>query len=228
MSCLFCDNHCRKKFCSNSCCSQYHNSFKNKIDISKDLAEIIDGTLLSDAGLETTSINPRFYFKQSWKYSEYVRLIASKFGLESKIRFVHGKTCLDCRFKTISSPDLLPYYNKWYIDGIKVIPKDLEITRSMLLHEYLGDGYIRKEQSKNGEKEYQHAVLCTDCFAESDLELFIQKLKEVGIESYIKHHKYNPRKHPRVCIRRRSMDKFFEYIGECPVKCFEYKWGQWL
>lgn len=236
MTCNYCGKSVKNKFCNGSCASLFYWSKNNNIEISQELHEIIEGTLFSDAGLELNNkngnINPRYYFKQSSKSYEYVKYVACKFKLETNIKLFKNLSGLnrdiityDNRFRTKSSPDLLSYYNRWYNNGKKIIPKDFTITPNILLHAYLGDGYMYNRKSYYGKYKSPCQILCTDCFNIEDVTRFIDLLESVDINAYIRWTRYDPKGYPRVVIRRNSFNRFFEYIGKCPVKCFEYKWN---
>lgn len=234
--CLYCFKNCVNKYCSNSCASRYYYELRDNLSINNDTHEILEGTLFSDAGLELDrkhrSVNPRYYFKQTLRSREYVELVASYFDLNHKITVVQngkdkqGNYIFDARFKTGASKTLLSYYNRWYPEGKKIIPKDFKVTPLCLLHAYLGDGYLFNRKSNFGRYKSPCQVFCTNCFSDDDLNnIFIPQLKSVGIDSYIHHHKRKDGKiEPLIFIRTCSYDRFFEYIGPSPVQCLEYKW----
>ncbi len=224
-----------EKFCGNSCSVRNRYETTNKIEIDKNTHDVIEGTLFSDAHLElgnkNRNINPRYRFKQAEKSKEYVEYVAKYFGLENKIVHMLNKhkptdlvkiDTIDCRFKTCSSKDLQKYHQRWYINKIKIIPEDFDPNPECLLHGYLGDGYLYKGNMKT--YTYPYPVFCTDSFTAEDLQnSFIDPLENnYGI--YARFLWYKGR--PRIAIRRKSFDDFFNFIGPCPVSCFQYKWPE--
>lgn len=243
--CIYCQKECNKNFCGGSCASLWHWSKFSKININKSLHNIIEGTLFSDAGLELNrkngNINPRYYFKQARKSLEYVEYIAQQFDLKDQVKFFEthydlniqtyrkNDTTYDARFKTRCSPDLLQYYKRWYPNNIKIIPEDIDITPDFLLHAYIGDGNLKKQRSKIIGKTLYYPTIYTNSFLyEHLLDILIPKLSNIGILAKVRlhtvHWKGEIKKYPLTTIRAKSVPRFFEYIGKCPVKCFEYKW----
>jgi hypothetical protein len=241
-NCDYCNRYYEgwgQKFCSNKCSNDSRYSIINNLNITPRLHEIIEGTLFSDAGLEldikNRARNPRYYFKQCEQQKQYCFMIANEFGLLNKIKKQNQyirrdgliRLQIDYRFKTSNSSDLLQYYNRWYPNGKKVIPIDFKITPLSLLHIYLGDGYLLRHHSGPNAKYWQPCI-CTNSFEVEDIEnIFIKQLKDIGIESYIKMTKVSmsEKLYPVTHIRTSSCSTFLDYIGQSPIKHFDYKWG---
>lgn len=103
---------------------------------------------------------------------------------------------------------------RWYPDGKKVIPKDFRFSPISLNIWYLGDG----SRSGNAKNARRGILLCSDAFSKENLEeTIIMFLLKLGIECWVT-------KRNQVKISNSSAPKFLEYIGECPIGCYEYKW----
>jgi hypothetical protein len=240
VQCVYCQKEVigyYKKFC-NKFCYEEHRKTLGVIPISEQLHQIVEGTLFSDASIAfykaSKNATPYYVFSQSNVNSEYVDFIAKCFNLENKVKRydvvptkkIRSGLYMD-RVCTPHSYIWWPYRNRWYPEGKKIIPKDIQITPLFLLHSFLGDGMLLNKASDNKKTVYQQIYICTNGFTPEDIEdVFIPKLKGIGIEANIRwHQQWNNKKYPMTFIRSNSKKRFFEYIGECPIECLKYKWG---
>jgi len=130
---------------------------------------------------------------------------------------------------TFKLPEIAELRNKWYPNGIKIIPKDIVLTKESLLHWFLDDGYsyFYKQRYKTTEYKYTRVFFCTNNFTKKDLEWLCVKLKNEfnlkftlskkgirkdGTQSYL------------LKLSDTQVEEFFKLIGKCPVKELEYKW----
>jgi hypothetical protein len=60
-------------------------------------------------------------------------------------------------------------------------------------------------------------MICTDAFSRDEVEYLQAGLASVGIECAIM-------RSNRLRVHQKSIARFYEYIGECPVECLKYKW----
>lgn len=109
-----------------------------------------------------------------------------------------------------------PFYERWYRNGKKVVPGDLDLTPLMCNRWFCDDG-----TTSNTVKGKCRIVLCTDCFEVEEVEWLCQKLLSAGIEArrimYLK-------TRPRIEISRGNIFAFLSWIGQSPVSSYEYKW----
>lgn len=130
---------------------------------------------------------------------------------------------------TFKHLELTELRKKWYPYDIKIIPRDILLTKESLLHWFLDDGfsYRFKDKYKNKEYSYVRIFLCTNGFSKSDLEWICDKLKtefkliftlskkglrKDGSQSY------------QLKLSQSQTNYFFDLIGECPVDSMKYKW----
>ena len=112
--------------------------------------------------------------------------------------------------RSLSSQFLKEQRERWYPEGIKLVPKDLILTKDSLVRWYMDDGCF-----------YNQALfLSTDGFTKSDIE-YLAVLLEL--------HNFNPTLTKngngyRISFTRKQSREFLEYIGPCPTECFSYKW----
>lgn len=144
--------------------------------------EFINGLLLGDASIvyavKDKSLYPRLTLSRKEEDKDYLfwqfEIFKEFYGSEPKL-----KRCFDKRSKkeynqyhlqTKSGNIFTEYYNKWYPNKIKIVPKDLKISPLMLLVWFLDDGSITNS-SKNG----LSLKLATDGFVENDV-IFLANL----------------------------------------------------
>jgi len=157
------------------------------------LREIINGTLLGDASIKIEKYNDSRYF--SYKLTAKDRnfllwcqklfdlfKVKSWISLENKVSLTHS---LWFYINTCPYPEFLNLHSKWYIpkDGrnFKIVPRDLEITPTVLLHWYLGDGCLVRQKGSN---RIPRIVFATNCFTKEDVDFLIGKLKTLGLNFY--------------------------------------------
>jgi hypothetical protein len=113
--------------------------------------------------------------------------------------------------RTLSHPSFAAFRARWYRDGKKVVPRDLDVSKEFLLHWFLCDGACSVNRNS------AHMMLCTDAFTESDIEYLRGLLQAIGIESAVM-------KSRRLRVHQKSIERFYEYLGESPVECLKHKW----
>lgn len=194
----------------------------NICHLNKKAIEWINGELLGDAGLEvnskySASINYGSKYKE---YIQYVNNILKSFGINKmgKIRKCQDKNWgnFSYKYRSLSYNRLSSLYKKWYPEGKKIIPKDLELTPITLRQHYIGDGSLAKPARG---KNRPYIILCTNGFPISDVKWLVNKLINLGFKA-----KRQPSANA-VYISTYSTKDFLDYIGKCPVKCYEYKWA---
>lgn len=193
-----------------------------EFDFNLEINSFIDGLLLGDASIpkRRDGIKP-WALTQACKYKEYLEYIHKKFKemgiISSPIlsRWIKDERCKNKgynqhflqtrRYKTFES-----FRNRWYPKDNKVIPRDLRISPDLLLQFYLGDGNF-----------YREIKLCTDSFNKKD-NLFLKNLIEKELNIQIRLIGINNKF--ELAIRKSYTQKFLDYIGKSPVKCYKYKW----
>jgi hypothetical protein len=198
------------------------NSYiKNSIRITLDRYSIIVGLLLSDGWLEKSSLNSntRLKFKQSIKRSDYVLDVFMKMiPYCSSIPYLlssnrKGFTHFGLEFRTRQLPCLNEFYDLFYKNKIKSVPKNIHslLTPLALAHWIMGDG-----ASLN-----KGLVLCTDSFKLEEVKLlqFILKNK-FEINSTIQGLNSN---RSRIYIIQESMPKLINLVKPFILPTMQYK-----
>ncbi len=196
--------------------------------MNENLHEILNGTLLGDASIGEKS-KKYFYYKhvaKDGKYLEWQNTLLNQFdirgfiGLDNKIGNIQR---LGFYLNSFNDKDLINLHSKWYIpkDGknFKIVPRDIELTPTVLLHWYLGDGCL----ARNKENRIPCITFATNCFSKEDVEFLIRELKMVGLTFYFNQATsgFNKGEKSGYVIRSKSDDgtpyRFFKLIGlECP------------
>ena len=196
-----------------------HLAMANHCNLSCEAIEWINGELLGDGSIQSQSkYSARFTYGSKYKeYIEYVRDTLMSFGIEQagKINKRKDKKLGNICYYYCSRcyPELLLIRNKWYPEGKKIIPRDIKLTSLVLRQHYIGDGCLN--HTKYGKPSIK---LCTYGYSIIDVEYFIKELIKLGIKTTRNIQNV-------VYISTYSTKEFLEYIGECPVKCYKYKWA---
>ncbi len=203
---------------------------------------VIAGCLLGDGGFKIQ--NPRSndscpaFCKGNINFDHvlYVaNLLFSKngdnriFKTENGAGFDNGSAMF--RFSTLTHPCLMDWYRSWYPDWNdykKVIPSNLELDQTALLHWFMDDGYSYWASHKNGKRKYLRVEFATQCFNKFELELLADSILNVlNIRMAVRFHQ----RHGKICgtgcemhVQQKDVPAFFEVIGPCPVPSLAYKW----
>jgi hypothetical protein len=170
--------------------------------------EVLDGIMVSDGCLtSTTAISARISL--GFKYNETLEDI--KIELPS-INF--GPTNISKNGKSFHNKskmygDLLIENKRWYVNGKKIIPKDLKITKVSCYWWFIGDGY----NSNN------NVYLCTDSFTNEENLLLINRFNNLGF-------KCNLTSINRIRFYKKDSIEFLKWITlENGIhKQYKYKW----
>lgn len=195
-----------------------HLARANHCKLSKKAIEWINGELLGDGCLTSESIYSA-NFRYTSKYPEYAQYVSDtlkSFGIEQSgniIKYYNKIQKSYCyKYNSHSYKELMPTYEQWYPKKKKIIPKDIELTPLTLRQHYIGDGSLI-HQNRN-----TRIILCTCGFSILNVNWLIQKLNNLGFKA-MRQPSLNT-----IHISTYSVKNFLNYIGKCPVKCYEYKW----
>lgn len=180
-------------------------------------SQIIDGLLIGDGYIPRNQ--DLLYFGQRQTNREYVEFIAGQLGVpvervKDRTRQPDkrtGKVYACSELRTLSNPVFAAFRKRWYRDGKKVVPGDLNVSPEFLLHWFLCDGSCSVNRSG------AHMMFCTDAFTSSEVEYLKSLLESIGIESSLM-------RTNRIRVHQKSVERLYAYIGECPVECMKYKW----
>ena len=193
------------------------NRRRRSIPITDYLLEVLNGSLLGDGNLHSP-VGFQAVYHQDSSQSEFIDYVANILKDNDYLSTTYdydrfdkrtGKTYHSYSVNSVFTVELQEQRNNWYPCGVKIVPPKLELTSIMVSLWYLGDG--------NKSKEDREVRLSTDAFTVNDIELLVSKLNNVGICS--------TRLKSKNCIyiKAKSYDTFFDYIGDCPIACYDYK-----
>jgi len=197
--------------------------------------QVLDGLLLGDGSLaKPKSLNSNSCYQHTDKHKNYIEWLRQQFideGLEcgkiyEKVNekgFKPGSIAF--YFSTRKYPCLTEQYHRWYRNGKKIIPKDLKLTPTVVLHWYIGDGSLIKP-SKG--KPFIH--FATNCFTFEEVNFLVEQLNKLGLKAYLRtgtEYK-TKKKFPYIALSVKSTQDFFDFVGSCPKPIkqdYGYKWG---
>lgn len=192
----------------------------NEIKLTDYELETIQGCLLGDGHISRNTNCKSSYFGYCSSEYEHVEYVWKQLKRLSTPRYENGPvkstTYLKKTGKTYTTYSIrtrsnITFYNlrkKWYPDGVKIVPNDLNLSTNIIRFWYIGDGSL--------DKQYGYIKLCTDSFNEESINLLNEQLQKW--ESWI-----NPNVN-RIYIKRIHVKSFLEYIGNCPIYAYSHKW----
>jgi len=189
----------------------------NHCELSQEAIEWINGELLGDGHLRPHSVSSQFtYSSKHLEYIQYISDTLSSFGIKQcgRIRkiYLRKSNSYSHRYSSLRYVELSSTQKKWYPEGKKIIPRDIRFTPLTLRQWYIGDGYLRS----SGERS--RIFLYTNGFTVLDVEWLIKQLIKLEFKS--------TRTNQNVIhVSRYSTKEFLNYIGNCPVECYKYKWN---
>ncbi len=107
-------------------------------------------------------------------------------------------------------------HQRWYPNGKKIIPIDLNMTSNIALFWFIDDGFLSKYQ----------VGFSTDCFSKNDINIISQELfDKVQINTHLYEHKdsrYPDKTYYALYIsKKENIDKFFAYLEKADKKLLE-------
>jgi hypothetical protein len=191
----------------------------NHCDLSPKAISWINGELLGDGGIYNRSkYSARIQYNSKFlEYVQYVSDTLNSFGIKQagKIRGSYdGKGSYRYSYVSLHYVELLSFRKKWYPEDKKIIPKGLVLNPLTIRQWFIGDGSLAHR--KEGRP---YITLATCGFTIPDVLFLVKKLIDLGFKA-------TRRKSNNVIyITTKSTKNFLDYIGKCPVKCYEYKFN---
>jgi predicted DNA-binding protein YlxM (UPF0122 family) len=200
-----------------------HLKTSNHCVLTKEAKEWINGELLGDGCVY--SINSySATFQYGSKYLEYIQYVSDtlkSFGIEQagKInkRYHEKSNSYSYPYSSRRYVGLLPIRERWYPNGKKIIPRDIELTSLICRQWYIGDGSLSHPKFKGKKQGNPYIRLATEGFLIEDVKWLITELKKINFKVT-----WQPNNNG-IRISPYSTKDFLNYIGICPVKCYQYK-----
>jgi hypothetical protein len=187
-----------------------------------------DGTLAACLGMRNSNFRINQEIKKK-EYVEYLQKIYAPFsvndlyeGKSKKPRRIDGKIshefwdggfCYYAKMETHCHPIFTKLREKWYPNGVKIVPKDLILNWQILAIWFCDDGC---NQAKN-----RHAFISTNNFTMDDVGFLVKKLyDDLGVETSIQLKDGNP----IIYIPAKSFINFMTNITpHITYNCMKYK-----
>lgn len=191
----------------------------NHCNLSKEAIEWLNGELLADGCLSSRSIHSAIfaYGSKYPEYAHYVSNILDSFGIKQmgKInkRYYEDSDYSTYHYASLAYEELIGLKEKWYLNKHKIVPKDIELTPLTCRQWYIGDGSLSHQKGR-----MPHIRLATNGLFIEDIEWLVLQLNKLGFLAKQRDHGH------RIGISAYSTKDFLDYIGECPVECYKYKW----
>jgi hypothetical protein len=203
------------------------------IKLTKYQMSVFDGLMISDACLERISGKRNSRFILGTSKAEFAERAKQQFlnfpwsekSLITKDRY-DKRTEKSYSVTTLRSKVdefFTAQRARWYPNGVKVVPYDIEINKDMLLWWYIGDGFLSRKKSR---PNWRCVGLATDSFSDMDNNILIEKLKLFFKEDDNIYLCGN-----EIMISAQALCCFASlFENECPVDDYSYKFefGQYL
>lgn len=196
-----------------------HLAVANYCNLSQKALEWINGELLGDGNLSSCSPYSA-YFQYSSKYLKYIQYVKNTFkffgigGSRMYKCYSKSKDCYFYSYKSLSYAELLPIRKQWYPEGKKIVPKDTRLTPLTCRQWHIGDGCLVEKGRRR-----PSIKLHTTGFSIPDVNWLIDQLFNLGLK-VTRHLSSNC-----IYISTYSTEAFLNYIGKCPVECYQYKFS---
>jgi len=200
----------------------------NQTNLTYIQKQILYGLLLSDAGLyiDYRNKNPKPIFQLSSITKSFIE------DIKNNIPFIYGPIIIRKSYKTQTytakesyllrshiDSYLIKEYYRWYIQRKKVVPKDFILTPLILKYWFYGDG-------STSYKTKVHNTVCltlsSNSFTLDEVQFLIKRLNiDCGLSGFFIHNNKGPEIQTN---NTKLIQKFFDYIGNCDIIDFKYKW----
>lgn len=195
--------------------------------------EVFDGVMLSDGCLQLHGHNARLSIQLSgtehldWLY--LIKESLAEIGMatnEGHPKVVpatsHGKPYGRALLVFNTDPFFTEQYDRWYRNGVKILPLDIWLTPGKVAHFYMGDGCASHKYFESAPNSvFVSAVFCTDNFTELEVSILTSQLRSLGIARAIKQ---RAKSHYEIYVSEAgSVCKLMDMIEPYMVPSLQYK-----
>lgn len=193
--------------------------------------EVFDGVMLSDGHLccrnkRSTYFSIDLSGQEHLDWLELIKAALIILGLEVPPHQPHlykgtsrGKLFLLLSMRTYCSPYLAYPRQRWYPDGKKIVPADLQLTPFMLANEMMGDG--SSGWNKTG---YVFTYFATQGFDLDSIVRLEEKLHRIGLETGRSHNgRVVKGSGIKVTVKGESIGKLMSMVAPYIVPSYQYK-----
>lgn len=194
--------------------------------------EVIDGLLLGDGGLRVHKNGRNAVLGVTSVTSSFLKNVSDSlpftFRTENRpatTRDIKGTNCETqqaWRIETLTDLSLTPIYERWYPGGgKKIVPTDIVLTPTVVKYWFYGDGSTSYIAYGDTPDAYVKMMLYTNGFTFDDCRMLASQLAALGLPLSVCSNRSNP---ILTTTKVSTIHAFFDYIGECDVDGFAYKW----
>jgi hypothetical protein len=194
--------------------------------------EVLHGCLLGDGGLKKS--NPRsqlsmpYFYKKNKNY-DHVEFVANQLfdcNVSDRIvddtNIINGKSFTYHKLSSFANENLDALYKDWYPAGKKVVPNNVCVTTTTLLHWFLDDGSSSHRRKESKTKQIT-ITMSSQSFTKTEQEMLCSLFNE-SFELGMSLKKTNSGTGYVIGISQSKSQHFFDVIGKCPVDSMIYKW----
>lgn len=195
----------------------------NDCNIDGDAFDFLCGEILGDmyVGTHRGHSGHIGYGTKHLSYAKWLLVQLGEMGIElsGNIRPVVDTRwgCKSYQFSTKSYTDLMVLRSMFYPVRKKIVPDGIELNPLTLRQLYIGDGSLKQRHRCAGDKPIIQIASCG--FDVDSVNTLVAKLNGLG---FIASRWPN---NNSIGISTHSAQDFLNYIGPCPVPCYEYKWA---
>ena len=180
------------------------------------------GWILGDGGLRIpkAGINPKFHYTDKKKdYIDYICSILTKYNIHYNISFNKNSECYN--IDSEARPEFHEFYNLFYgYEGLdehnrkyKTLP-DINLNPIILRNWYIGDGSSSNQGKIGNHRGFIGCKFENPYITDQFKNLFGNDFKLYSLNTGMYQYYFT----------NNGLKKLLEYIGECPVESYKYKW----
>lgn len=154
-----------------------------------------------------------------YQYSLFKDFCSDTIHIEDTFDKRTQKTYTSCRFRTRCAPVFVPYRTKWYPEGIKIVPEDLELTPLICAIWFCDDGSAVREGDS------LQLSLYTDGFQKKEVEFLSELLQNKFGDGFVVQLKSDEKFYIR--MRKEAGFNFIDYITPVFPESMKRKSDKW-
>ena len=193
--------------------NNYYTKKKNCIiNFDEELNDILLGNLLGDGSIRLSMANCIYtHTDKHLEYVEWIKDIFKKYNVNGNI----SKTNNNCySYRSETCEQFNKYYEMFYKEK-RIVPNNILLNKIILRQWYISDGHLKY----NG---YSHAI---EIAKTPYNDILMKQLKNIFGDN-CSYHLDNKNGYGKYYLPVAYTNSFFNYIGDCPSPCYNYKWNK--
>ena len=197
-------------------------AYKTTLRLSDVQREMLVGTLLGDACLETQNAGRTYRLKieQGAAHADYVQHLYEVFREwvlsppRSKQGQTRGVTTINLAFQTVSHEEFAEFGRLFYRDRRKIVPENIGevLTARGLAYWYMDDGSMKSSESKG-------VLFNTHAYQPDEINTLIAVLREFGLGAKQRMQTDGA----QIYVSGRSFERFVELVDPYVIEAMRYK-----